>query len=93
MLSSTYFLAKFRFDTAENEPAEKLQNVANNKLINFCEFCWGKHRELLLEEPEDALRVPDDARRVGRAGADPVAGVLDPDHVHLENVDEFWLKS
>ena len=26
MLSNAYFLAKFRFDTAENEPAQKLQN-------------------------------------------------------------------
>ena len=25
MLSNAYFLAKFRFDTAENEPAKKLQ--------------------------------------------------------------------
>ena len=30
MLSNAYFLAKFRFDTAENEPAENLQNFANN---------------------------------------------------------------
>ena len=29
MLSNAYFLAKFRFDTAENEPAKKLQNFAN----------------------------------------------------------------
>ena len=28
MLSHAYFLAKFRFDTAENEPAKKLQNFA-----------------------------------------------------------------
>ena len=26
MLSNAYFLAKFRFDTAENEPAQNLQN-------------------------------------------------------------------
>ena len=26
MLSNAYFLAKFRFDTAENEPAKHLQN-------------------------------------------------------------------
>ena len=26
MLSNAYFLAKFRFDTAENEPAKILQN-------------------------------------------------------------------
>ena len=29
MLSNACFLAKFRFDTAENEPAKKLQNFAN----------------------------------------------------------------
>ena len=30
MLSNAYFLAKFCFDTAENEPAKNLQNFANN---------------------------------------------------------------
>ena len=29
MLSNAYFLAKFSFDTAENEPAKNLQNFAN----------------------------------------------------------------
>ena len=29
MLSNADFLAKFRFDTAENEPAKNLQNFAN----------------------------------------------------------------
>ena len=29
MLSNAYFLAKFRFDTAENEAAKNLQNFAN----------------------------------------------------------------
>ena len=29
MLSNAYFLAKFRFDTAENEPAKNLPNFAN----------------------------------------------------------------
>ena len=28
MLSNAYFLAKFRFDTAENEPAKSLQKIA-----------------------------------------------------------------
>ena len=27
MLSNAYFLAKFRFDTAENEPAKNLQKM------------------------------------------------------------------
>ena len=34
MLSNAYFLAKFRFDTAENEPAKNLQIL----LINFPNF-------------------------------------------------------
>ena len=32
----TYFLAKFRFDTAENEPAKNLQKFAN--FPNFANF-------------------------------------------------------
>ena len=35
MLSNAYFLAKFRFDTAENEPAKKLQNFV--KFANFAD--------------------------------------------------------
>ena len=30
MLSNAYFLAKFRFDTAENEPAKNLQTKSAN---------------------------------------------------------------
>ena len=37
MLSNAYFLAKFRFDTAENEPAKNLQNFAK-KNANFPNF-------------------------------------------------------
>ena len=33
MLSNAYFLAKIRFDTAENEPAEILQNLKTKKII------------------------------------------------------------
>ena len=36
MLSNAYFLAKFRFDTAENEPAKSLQKFA--KFANFANF-------------------------------------------------------
>ena len=32
MLSNAYFLAKFRFDTAANEPAKNLQKIAKNNL-------------------------------------------------------------
>ena len=33
MLSNAYFLAKFRFDTAENEPAKNFQNFANFEIF------------------------------------------------------------
>ena len=35
MLSNAYFLANFRFGTAENEPAQNLQNFA--KFANFAD--------------------------------------------------------
>ena len=35
MLSNAYFLAKFRFDTAENEPAKNQQNLNFTKFANF----------------------------------------------------------
>ena len=40
MLSNAYFLAKFRFDTAENEPAKNLQNFAKicPNFVNFANF-------------------------------------------------------
>ena len=48
MLSNAYFLAKFRFDTAENEPAKNLQNFpkfANsadpNRLLRTTPPCPG----------------------------------------------------
>ena len=37
MLSNAYFLAKFRFDTAENEPIKNLQNFVK-KNVNFANF-------------------------------------------------------
>ena len=33
MLSNAYFVAKFRFDTAENEPAQNLQNFAKPQIL------------------------------------------------------------
>ena len=35
MLSNAYFLAKIRFDTAENEPAKNLQNLNFANFLNF----------------------------------------------------------
>ena len=33
MLSNAYFLAKFRFNAAENEPAKNLQNLENLPIL------------------------------------------------------------
>ena len=35
---NAYFLAKIRFDTAENEPAKKLQRIAKIISLNFPKF-------------------------------------------------------
>ena len=43
MLSNAYFLAKFRFDTAENEPAKNLQNY--KKKCKICQFCEPRRPE------------------------------------------------
>ena len=37
MLSNAYFVAKFGFDTAENEPEKKLENL-QKKIANFPNF-------------------------------------------------------
>ena len=42
MLSNAYFLAKFRFDTAENEPAKKLQKMAIVAILFWQNFARGR---------------------------------------------------
>ena len=47
MLSNAYFLAKCRFDTAENEPSKILQKIENSKLFYknlapFANLCIGR---------------------------------------------------
>ena len=68
MLSNAYFLAKFRFDTAENEPANNLQ-----KFCRICQF-WGAPRLAhvsQLEQTRPALRR-DVNRFLTAAGQDVV---------------------
>ena len=65
MLSNAYFLAKFRFDTAENEPAKNLQNFAK-----FSNFADPNALPLTLEKVPTGSAKQDD-RRVQR---------LRPDH-------------
>ena len=49
MLSNAYFVAKFRFDTAENEPAKNLRNF---RKMHFSKWLKGPaHR---APRPEDA---------------------------------------
>ena len=38
MLSNAYFLAKFRFDIAENEPAKNLQNFRKAVAARSCDW-------------------------------------------------------
>ena len=58
MLSNAYFLAKFRFDTAENEPARSLKFA---KFANFADFA-----DFAKEVRSDGPRVEPGGR--GRGG-------------------------
>ena len=55
MLSNAYFLAKFRFDTAENEPAKILQNFAK-----FANFADPNPLTLTLTERRRGCALPED---------------------------------
>ena len=48
MLSNAYFLAKFRFDTAENEPTKNLQKLQILQILPI--FSW-----ILLIQPDAAF--------------------------------------
>ena len=77
MLSNAYFLAKFRFDTAENEPVKNSQNcckIVAKLLQNFAKFAnFANPSPLTLRGPDDGgdLRPagpPGGARRRARGG-------------------------
>ena len=65
MLSNAYFLAKFHFDTAENEPAKKLQNIF---LQNFPKKRATFAICVNLRGPGEGGAAPVDARQGGRGG-------------------------
>ena len=71
MLSNAYFLAKFRFHTAENEPAKKLQNFRKMHLHHpFIRVLRSTERR--VRRPVEAeVRGPLLARRRGLAGQLP----------------------
>ena len=55
MLSNAYFLAKFRFDTAENEPAKNLQifeKISCKNLPTFLKFSTQQPAGLLAPPPD-----------------------------------------
>ena len=77
MLSNAYFLAKFRFDTTENEPAKKLQNFANFADPNpLTDPIAQVPDRMQPAHPHAVLRLPGReprrlrARRRGAAGAE-----------------------
>ena len=61
MLSNAYFLAKFRFDTAENEPAKNLQKFAKIFQLRMIRSLTDR-----IFQPRRALVVGPAARGPGR---------------------------
>ena len=59
MLSNAYFLAKFRFDTAENEPAKNLQNFRKNAFSKnaFSKIAFSKMKVPSLRRGEGRVRL------------------------------------
>ena len=69
MLSNAYFLAKFRFDTAENEPAKNLQNF---RKMHFQKMHFQKmhFRKMHFRARHRQQRVPHLEARLQRDGLD-----------------------
>ena len=86
MLSHAYFVAKFRFDTAENEPAKNLQNF---RKMHFSKCMFRKcifEKCVLLRPRVDLLRPPGVRRapaesltKIADAGQGPAVGDLEPE--------------
>ena len=74
MLSSAYFLAKFRFDTAENEPAKNLQNVANFSHALQTPGGEGKERAAYVGLRVEGVVVEGQQRRHGDGARRRAAG-------------------
>ena len=74
MLSNAYFVAKSRFDAAENEPAKNLQNYANFNII----LSNLRNEDAVLDAAVDADAQPGAGLGPGRAGAGRVDARADP---------------
>ena len=62
MLSNAYLLAKFRFDTAKNEPAKNAKfarsKIGNRRTLLLAQRCPIGHRLVALVGLNGRLRVP-----------------------------------
>ena len=60
MLSNAYFLAKFRFDTAENEPAKNLQNFRkmHSRKMHFRKMHFRKARDVRFDTQDQLALQP-----------------------------------
>ena len=75
MLSNVYFLAKFGFDTAENEPAKHFQNFATTKTLILLILGLRARGPLRVEEAADAPGVP--LQALALAGGELLPGRLE----------------
>ena len=102
MLSNAYFLAKIRFDTAENEPAKNLQKFANfcKKISKFsCKNCvvqFSATRKNRLPSGgrrsrgrrRDEPPVPDPVLEPD--GRVPVRRAVREDHLNVGKIGKFY---
>ena len=85
MLSNAYFLAKIRFDTAENEPAKNLQ-----KFANFADPNPSTRRSADRREPGAPGPAPSGRRRPRRRGARPAASAgRSGQHRHGDDLADY----
>ena len=91
MLSNAYFLAKFRFDTAENEPAKNLQKFA--KICKICQFCSLSRSFLARLPAAGGVRRHDVEVPEHRAALDevPRAGALLLDEPAARRIEVYGL--
>ena len=76
MLSNAYFLAKFRFDTAENEPAKNLQILQKEIASILLTLTPNRAGDLRDHRAGDVRRHADGAEQVPVAALEH-AGVQD----------------
>ena len=101
MLSNTYFLAKFCFDTAENEPAKNLQNILQKTSAILAHAGGGAMTELRGRSSEGGEGGPLWSKgalvavslNIGGRKTNPFEFLLDGDSSKLcfSIFSDFWL--